>query len=305
MVRTTAPVGSLGDLIQQVKLVRREWSAGQHPREEIWFRGQSRLSDALTPTLYRYASLGSGFHRKENSLLADFKLQAKSLTQSPYSGEPEKWFWYVTARHHSLPSRLLDWSDNVLIALYFALESSWNSVDKIIWTEHRHSTHRVATKAEPPAIWVLEAASLNRASQGISGILSFETKEKCLSSYYPHPSTGFIKRTKYNRYPIAMYPARMTPRVHSQRSYFTLHGTDQRPLEFFANNKRTARRSVQLAQIPIKTSRIPYLIDDLILCGIVPSAIYADLDSIAKNVKWSFMEQGSLNGKETVPEAKP
>jgi hypothetical protein len=299
---TTAAIDSLGDLIQKVKLIRSQWTGGQRPQEELWFRGQARLSDTLTPTLYRDASLRSGFHLKENSLLADFRLQAKSLTTSPSSAELEKWFWYVTARHHNLPSRLLDWSDNVLIALYFALESAWNSIDKTTWTKYRHAAHRAATKAEPPAIWVLEAASLNRASQGISAILSFETKEKCLPSYYPKP--GLIKETKYNRYPIALYPARSTPRVHSQRSYFTLHGTDQRPLEFLARASRMARKSVLLARIPINPCRIPYLIDDLILCGIAPSTIYADLDSIAKTVKWSFMEQGSLDGKKSAPKAE-
>ena len=301
MLHTAQAVGSLGDLLHEIKSIRQKWTKGWNPREEIWFRGQARLSDTLVPTLYRTNSTANGFHKKECSLLSDFRLRAKSLTPTSHLSEVDKWFWYVTARHHGLPSRLLDWSDNVLIALFFALESSWNSVDKTTWSEHRNSTHYSATLPEPPTIWVLEAASLNRVSQGIIATLSFETQEKCLPLYYPDSATGCIRPNKQNRLPIAMYPARLNARVHSQHSYFTLHGTDQRPIEHLASRIKKPRGGISLARIPIKVSRIPYLIDDLLLCGLTHASIYADLDSIAKTVKWSFMEQGALNGKEAHP----
>lgn len=296
MVHTTSAVGSLGELLSTVKRIRKTWASNDNPREEIWFRGHGRHSDQLLPTLYRSDSLASSFHEKENSLLTDFRLQAKSHIHATHTGDLDKWFWYVTARHHGLPSRLLDWSSNLLIALYFALEESWNVLDKKTWSEFRCSTQRSATKKEPPSIWVLEAASLNQVSQRTSAVFSFETKDSCLPLYYPDSNTGFIKPYRRNRLPIAMYPGRFTARVHSQHSFFTLHGTDKLPLERIATQTRQGRNSVLLAQIPIKKSRIPYLIDDLVLCGVSSSAIYADLDSIAKTVKWSFMEQGSLRG---------
>ena len=53
---------------------------------------------------------------EERHLLKRFRLEGASFV----SGKHDLWEWMALARHHGLPVRVLDWTRNPLIALYFA-----------------------------------------------------------------------------------------------------------------------------------------------------------------------------------------
>jgi hypothetical protein len=85
--------------------------------DDVLYRGQSQDWD-LVPAVGR-GDETTAFMAAEQKLLEEFKREA-----IPYIKlQPESdWQWLALAQHNRLPTRLLDWSKNPLIALWFAVE---------------------------------------------------------------------------------------------------------------------------------------------------------------------------------------
>ena len=90
-----------------------QWSQ-DHPANEWVFRGQSNKEWRLQPSVGR----GNSYTLDTERLLLD---QLRRLAE-PYvtSSELTEWDWLALAQHHGLPTRLLDWTSNSLVACFFA-----------------------------------------------------------------------------------------------------------------------------------------------------------------------------------------
>lgn len=82
---------------------------------DLRFRGQADKSWKLIPSIYRY----SNFSRYQATLYEDFLLKSKPnkpqppLTQTTYDLE-----WLMLCQHYEIPTRLTDWSFDILTALF-------------------------------------------------------------------------------------------------------------------------------------------------------------------------------------------
>src|SRR5207248_677655 len=104
-------------LPQYMQLVLSLQRRAGHP---LWFRGNGRNQFKLVPTLYRHPNKKSeGELRKlERELMARFRQRS-----IPYHSRDlrDDWDALFFMQHYGVPTRLLDWTENPLVALHFAL----------------------------------------------------------------------------------------------------------------------------------------------------------------------------------------
>jgi hypothetical protein len=105
----------------------------------LWFRGHERIAYKLVPSILRESFGQNGRYVDEVSLIRHFKVlnpDAAPATSSDFD-------WLVTMQHYLAPTRLLDWTENLLVALYFSVRNP------------------ALDNKEDAAIWILNARRLN------------------------------------------------------------------------------------------------------------------------------------------------
>lgn len=109
----TVKVASLPDFLQEVE----QRCTGIR---NVLFRGHSVSTWKLEPKIARIP-LRPEFDvpQAEAEMFLELKRRASSFAAKEFTSD---WDWLALAQHHGLPTRLLDWTTNALIALWFALE---------------------------------------------------------------------------------------------------------------------------------------------------------------------------------------
>jgi hypothetical protein len=112
------------------------------------YRGQS-LDKALLPKIARYDV--RDVEKIEREMLEDF--QRRSLHLIDYH-PGNSWDWLALAQHHGMATRLLDWTENPLIALWFSMapKTDIRHADySVVWGFNVPNKDIVATTSEMDA----------------------------------------------------------------------------------------------------------------------------------------------------------
>lgn len=108
-------------------------------RSNFVFRGAPRSTHALETSLQT-----GGLEAKERHLLTSFR---KYALRSAVHGD-WIWNWMSLAKHHGLPTRLLDWSYSPYVAMHFATHDLRHfDEDGVIWCVDYRKTNQILPKS--------------------------------------------------------------------------------------------------------------------------------------------------------------
>ncbi len=126
----TTEISSFNDYIQKIE----SSSFDYEDNKIILYRGQEE-DWPLIPKIGRVGSDGSTYSEdKENKILNEFRRLSYPFIDSNYFKYNE-WDWLSLAQHYNTPTRLLDWTENPLIALWFAcMKEQKNKSNRIVWS---------------------------------------------------------------------------------------------------------------------------------------------------------------------------
>jgi hypothetical protein len=202
---------------------------------EIWFRGASSIQHGLLPSAYRKSKLRKERQDHESMFNRFVAAGAATITPRP----TDEFEWYFAAQHYGLPTRLLDWTEDALVALYFALRSTLEDYEDL------------PSDQTEAVVWLMDGGSLNQICHGRDYIFAPDPARKTLRPWLQEGmTTPSVAGDMDNRYPVSIYPVRTTPRIMAQSGCFTLHGRDDAGIEsYFRGSEDPVRHHHHLARI--------------------------------------------------------
>ncbi len=279
-------IGTVWAYIEWVNKTFRSWSESGGPVLG-WFRGQP-VDKPLLPKLLRQTY-------DENNLVQFFRMRAPVLGTTPPRDQFDKWLFLM--QHSGLPTRLLDWTEGALIALFFAVRD----VDKVPLSEFQ------------PVVWMVDPIKLNALTLGPHAGLQLsmmhstrydkktEEEIKAIKANLPDPPDprdpnssllenirlAFEQGGHYGRQlPEVAYPTYVHARMAAQMSCFTVHGTCDDSIEkMFRDTLMAKGRLTKCTINPEAASDIMIVLRTL---GISYSTLFPEFDGLANELTGIF-----------------
>ena len=219
-----------------------------------WFRGHANRSWTLTPSALRYKSVDE--RNRALHLLADFRRYAEIRLPNP-PGQSDELKWVQLARHYGLPTRLLDWTGNASIALYFACESDPQFPD------------------HDGAVYILKPEDLNREADIKNARIFDACSDEAIIKEYLGLSGA---RDPRGLKTIAINPVWNSERITLQQGTFTLHGSKEFTLTF--------EQAPSVVRFIIPTENKHRLRDELERTGINEMSIFPEPEHMCRYLVW-------------------
>jgi hypothetical protein len=251
-IMPTKRVTTLSQYVAAVRAIERRWKT-RGRTTPAWFRGQTSSEWSLLPGLYREP--GSSLRVRpelEREITRDFNLYAGPyLTVQGSHSALERLF---IMQHHGLQTRLLDWTESHLVALFFAVVG-FSSVGDA-------------------AVFALDPWRLNEFSIGQRTVPTVEHPSAL--QYALGDAHERIDRLVPAEHPMAVRPPHQTARIQAQNGFFTIHGHAQVPLEELPFKG--------LSKIIIASEKKKDMLQDLVGAGVSPRTLFPDLVGLCQDI---------------------
>ncbi len=229
---------SIAELIEHIRSICEGFG-----RTRYWFRGHASADWRLVPSVHRSYDIYG-----EHNLMARFRLSAPSRFER--CPDLHDWAgWISLMQHHGLPTRLLDWTESLLVATYFAVADDANP--------------------GPGLIWIISPSALNNASchaNECTFVLTGPEARPLLKAAFD--------QGKIVDEVLAVYGQDTSLRMTLQMGAFTIHGTDQALEE-----RKGVSQYLTGVLIPDKAKET--IREELWVLGIRRSNLFPDLTNLA------------------------
>lgn len=257
---------------------------------EAWFRGHSTASYRLTPSILRnldpeldsrgrkildarprISEGGSFMGINMERMVDEFRRRAiPFLTHAPKND----FEWLFIMQHYGVPTRLLDWTTNALVALYFAVQNL--SLSKCEPVEDAAKSFMEGDEIQGGgfSIYALDPYKLNYESTGHASYPIDICEDERFECYADPMSAGLNAS-----FPICVLAPHNNPRIRAQSGVFTLHGSQISEIDYY-----NALRPL-IHKIFIPYEYLGSFQRQLLALGMTDSFIFPDLEGVAREVR--------------------
>ncbi len=236
------------------------------PEFRLWFRGQADKTYGLKPGVFRNdfihesdknksIPLNQLILLKERHLFKEFKRRSAGLIPSNIDDID----LYFLQQHYGMPTRLLDWSSNLLVALFFAVQK-YDEKDGLVFILDSYKLSNNENYGNP-------SKNNPDLKDSIKIIAEWDDKFKFPKYTFPVSAHYFDSRMLF------------------QRAGFTFHVEQCNDLQC---NDLLGHKNKPINQICIEGQSKKIIRNELQLMGIDEFFIYGDLENLSKSLKSLF-----------------
>jgi hypothetical protein len=262
-------LGALSGLTESLQACREKLKLATD--EELWYRGVPSNNFVLLPSLHR--ALGDASKNSETlrALEADLFFEFLAKARRGEGANLDHWDVLFLMQHYRAPTRLLDWTEVLFVALYFAVLE--------IPSDHPRT----------PRVFVMNPYRWNEYHD-YGEDLYWPRYFGYEDGYFYEYGEILLESDGVDwAAPVALYPPQRDARLSAQRGFFTIHGSDPRPMEEIAPQLLMA---IDLEPLAVKEVK-----EMLQLAGIDEFALFPDLEGLAGALRKKY-GLGSSTAKE-------
>lgn len=266
-------IKDITDFINIIEKIKYAYELENPIQGVLLYRGISNTEYKMIPSIFRTfqnrIDNNKYEHKKyinEYEMYMHFIKEAKAFIKNlDDNTNIELLEWIVYAQHFGVPTRLLDFTGNPLVALFFACSDSKDN-DGFVWVLNLKNYNNVLAK------------SLGKRKENTRQDLIFEILD-------------FIQGVAKNcpKYPVPFVPYYLDERMSAQSSNFLIWGSEEKSFEEMFSE--TNMMNVSLSEKGIR-SHYPGKADEFMFKIIIPmetkQKILSQLDSFGINAKTVF-----------------